>query len=958
MGKLSFNWRKLLAAAMAAVLLNGCYYIPVAADASQEADHADTVSASDAKYVNQASVNQETKKIMVHSRVGGAQWTPVLDLSDTYMRSKIDFYVQYEGSLVNELVGDAYAIQWVQEDGTVLSGSPQKAGNYTVKIVLDESLVGVAELVENADSFSFKVSKMNLSNSILGLYGGKPGQPQWTGEPIMPEEPYVANSSFTLPEENYELMFIEGKNCVEPGMAYVKAVVRGPNVEGEKEFQYQIIKRRLDSAYFQEQMAKSFAYDGTAKTPLLEGEYENISSVEYLYYFDKNDTRLEGAPKDAGNYSCGLRINPKDTAHYSNVTWRQEFTITPRKLEADIQVEKSKVYDSGTKIENPKVTFKHAVSGDEVNVSASAKYDNKNVGKNKTITVSYALSGKDAGNYVAPDEILFTDGEIVPREVEAGNIVLQPYYYNGSREVPLDDTAVTDKKHWDLVGKFSADDVAMDISEVKAFMEDADAGVGKPVTFSGFKLMGADSGNYTLSQPKGTVTILQIEFSNAYAVSMDDYQYGSAVSVPTLPLYEGDGQIVYKYREADSGQAYREWKDIAPESLKPGKYEMIAEVSDTLNYKGGTTVYPEEFHVKRFSPQIKGAETWEKTYGDEPFYLDVTQKGDGQLRYQVIRGEDVVSLDADGKVTILNAGEARVYVSASQTEFYEKEGIWIDITVLKSEKPQNIPIGENTEIKAAKTMDKLGDVPLPEGWRWKTADTKLIPGGILTAEAVYRDTANYEQYQVQIQISKKAEIITAATDRVFTIGKDDKAVIKSTGALSEFKGVAIDGVGVESTNYALEEGSTILTFAKAYLNELSLGKHKITLSYTAGDVETTLTVKEKKSGNENPPTDKRPGNPQDNPPTDKPSENPQDNPPTDKPRENPQDNPPADNPSANNPEGDNAQSTDGTAQNIRTTGTARAKTGDDNFLWTYLVLLLSSAGLMAAMVVRRRGKND
>ena len=192
MGKLSFNWRKLLAAAMAAVLLNGCYYIPVAADASQEADHADTVSASDAKYVNQASVNQETKKIMVHSRVGGAQWTPVLDLSDTYMRSKIDFYVQYEGSLVNELVGDAYAIQWVQEDGTVLSGSPQKAGNYTVKIVLDESLVGVAELVENADSFSFKVSKMNLSNSILGLYGGKPGQPQWTGEPIMPEEPEQA----------------------------------------------------------------------------------------------------------------------------------------------------------------------------------------------------------------------------------------------------------------------------------------------------------------------------------------------------------------------------------------------------------------------------------------------------------------------------------------------------------------------------------------------------------------------------------------------------------------------------------------------------------------------------------------------------------------------------------------------------------------------------------------------
>lgn len=957
MKKWRFNWRKLFAVAMAAVLVSGCCFIPVAPDASQEKEHVDIVSASDAKYVNQASVNQETKKIRAHSRVSGAQWTPILDLSDAYMRSKIDFYVQYEGSNVNELVGDAYAIQWVQEDGTVLSGSPENAGNYTVKIVLDSSLAGIAELVE--DSFSFKVSKMNLANRVLGLYGGKSGQPQWTGQPVMPEEPYVANSSFTLPEENYELTFIEGKNCIEPGMAYVKAVGKGPNVEGEKEFQYQIIKRSLDSADFQEKMTKNFAYDGTEKSPLLEGNKENVSSLEYLYYFDENEIRLEGVPKDAGNYSCVVRLKPKDTVHYSNVTWRQEFTITPRKLEADIQVEKSKVYDSGTNIENPKVTFKNAVIGDEVNVSASAKYDNKNVGNHKTITVSYSLSGKDAGNYMAPDEITFTDGEIVPREVEAGNIVLQPYFYNGSREVPLDDTTVTDKKHWILVGKFSTDDVAMDISEVKAYMEDADVGVEKPVTFSGFKLVGADSSNYTLSQPKGIVTVRQIEFSNAYTVKMDDYQYGSAVSVPALPLYEGDGQIVYKYREADSGESYREWKDITPKTLKPGKYEMIADVSDTLNYKGGTTVYPGEFQVKGFSPEIKGVETWEKTYGDEPFYLDITQKGDGQLQYQVIRGENVVSLDADGRVTILNAGEARVYVSATQTEFYEKEGLWIDIKVLKKEKPENTPIGENTQIKAANTMDKLGDVPLPEGWRWKKADTKLIPGGILTAEAVYRDTANYGQSQVQIQISKAAEIITDATDSVFTIGKDEKAVIKCTGSVSEFKGVAIDGVSVEPVNYALKEGSTILIFGKAYLKEFSLGEHKITLSYTAGNVETTLTIKEKKSGNENPPTDKRPGNPKDNPPTNKPVENPKDNPPTNKPAENPQNFPPKDNPFVNNPEGSNAQSTDNDAQNIRTTGTAGVKTGDDSFLWTYLALLLSSAGVMAAMVVRRRfsGKN-
>lgn len=228
----------------------------------------------------------------------------------------------------------------------------------------------------------------------------------------------MANSEYRLPEDSYDLVFVEGKNCTQVGAAYVKAVAKGPNVEGEKEFKYQIIKARLDRDYFQERMVTEFAYDGVAKQPLLEGDYPQVAEVEYLYYFDQWDNRMDGAPKDAGNYSCMVRLIPQDTEHYQNETWMQAFEITPKKLEADVQVIKSKVYDGWPNVESPQATATNLVEGDEVNLSATAKYDNKHAGTDKTITVSYRMSGKDAGNYLAPDEFALTDGEIIPRKLK------------------------------------------------------------------------------------------------------------------------------------------------------------------------------------------------------------------------------------------------------------------------------------------------------------------------------------------------------------------------------------------------------------------------------------------------------------------------------------------------------------------------------------------------------------
>lgn len=106
-----------------------------------------------------------------------------------------------------------------------------------------------------------------------------------------------------------------------------------------------------------------------------------------------------------------------------------------------------------------------------------------------------------------------------------------------------------------------------------------------------------------------------------------------------------------------------------------------------------------------------------------------------------------------------------------------------------------------------------------------------------------------------IWVAPKTEalrIVPEATDNTYVIGSGDGVTITCTGALKDFVSVYMDGVEVDKSNYTLAEGSTILTFTSQYLNTLSVGKHKVTLNYTYGSVDTELTVLDKSNANTSP----------------------------------------------------------------------------------------------------------
>lgn len=95
---------------------------------------------------------------------------------------------------------------------------------------------------------------------------------------------------------------------------------------------------------------------------------------------------------------------------------------------------------------------------------------------------------------------------------------------------------------------------------------------------------------------------------------------------------------------------------------------------------------------------------------------------------------------------------------------------------------------------------------------------------------------------------KALRIIPEATDNEYVIGSEEGATIKCTGELKDFVSVYVDGREVDRSNYTLKEGSTVLTFLTKYLDTLSVGKHKVTMNYTYGSVDTELNVLAKTGG--------------------------------------------------------------------------------------------------------------
>jgi trimeric autotransporter adhesin len=150
-------------------------------------------------------------------------------------------------------------------------------------------------------------------------------------------------------------------------------------------------------------------------------------------------------------------------------------------------------------------TLSGKVGSDVVNIdstSATALFDDRKVGAERSVQVAgLALSGNDSANYSLGQPTL--SASINPKTITVTGVT----GVNKVFDKQTNATVVTSGAV--LVGVETADVAAVSLVATDVLAEFADAAVGtnKPVAIGGLTLTGAESTNYTLTQPSATASI-------------------------------------------------------------------------------------------------------------------------------------------------------------------------------------------------------------------------------------------------------------------------------------------------------------------------------------------------------------------------------------------------------------------------------------------------------------------
>lgn len=99
----------------------------------------------------------------------------------------------------------------------------------------------------------------------------------------------------------------------------------------------------------------------------------------------------------------------------------------------------------------------------------------------------------------------------------------------------------------------------------------------------------------------GTVAVQVNRAAQSAAVSMADYTYNDAPSMPSLTYKVGDGSAVYYYGTENAASGGTKWENMQPTTLDAGTYYMYAVIGETNNYKEFTTAAV-QFVVEKAAP--------------------------------------------------------------------------------------------------------------------------------------------------------------------------------------------------------------------------------------------------------------------------------------------------------------------------------------------------------------------
>ena len=312
-------------------------------------------------------------------------------------------------------------------------------------------------------------------------------------------------------------------------------------------------------------------------------------------------------------------------------------------------------------------------------------------------TVWYKVCGDENHSNTNPASVKVT---IAPKPVAIGTVTARDRVFDGTDKVEILSADI---------GAYDGDDVSV---RATATIDSMNVGEYSTADLSNITLTGSDASNYSIEASaedvflmpgviisKADVPVLP-RGSKTYA-SNKSYE-GESISITGLPADCGEVEYVLLSVSGDmlenilldaNGKITYDLK-----ALNSDTEDLQATIDVNINMDNYNTVFY-KLTITRTEklPQNISAQNLSLTYGDADAKISVTG-AKTELTYEVISDSnnngDVVTVDANGKVSIKNAGTAVIKITAKESDTYAEVGHEITVTVDK--RPVNVPAKDST----------------------------------------------------------------------------------------------------------------------------------------------------------------------------------------------------------------------------------------------------------------------
>ena len=289
-------------------------------------------------------------------------------------------------------------------------------------------------------------------------------------------------------------------------------------------------------------------------------------------------------------------LTGEDAANYSPLSPTTDSAyITPLQLVASTpDITLTKRYDGNKIAAVVPGTLQNAVQGfTDFTFTANGEYDNPNVGTGKTITVVYSIDGKDAVNYIKPNNYSVNNGTIAV----SGDVVVDFESIVFDTEKVYDGTDTIHIVYsGNLIGIGEGDSVTL---VTRAHYDNANAGGSKTIIIE-YELVGPDKDNYTTPKSvtinNGVITPRALGLQQDLTPSdkefdgVDDVVLSGSVTLTDVLACDNDKISVsasgqFTDETAGQGKDVRITFELIGDPVTINNYVTPAEVHDTATIR-------------------------------------------------------------------------------------------------------------------------------------------------------------------------------------------------------------------------------------------------------------------------------------------------------------------------------------------------------------------------------------